>query len=192
MQLSKASYYSDFVIYPILVIALIGVTGTHPTWSAAREWLMACVAGSMLWTLLEYGLHRIALHRMRLFSPLHAAHHGAPLAYIGTPTWISVSVWLGVVLLPVWVLAGSRVAGGLTVGIMLGYWWYGIVHHVIHHRAEMAVSRHFAAGYFGERRAWHMRHHYSPHQGNYGVTTPMWDHVFGTAIGAPGSAAISS
>jgi sterol desaturase/sphingolipid hydroxylase (fatty acid hydroxylase superfamily) len=191
MQLSKAGYYSDFVIYPIVAIVLIGVTSTHPTWSAAREWLMACVAGSMLWTLLEYGLHRIALHRMRLFSPLHAEHHAAPRDYIGTPTWLSVAVWLGVVLLPVWALAGSRVAGGLTVGIMLGYWWYGIVHHVIHHRTEKSATSGFAASYFGERRVWHLRHHYSPHQGNYGVTTPMWDHVFGTAIGAPGSAAIS-
>jgi sterol desaturase/sphingolipid hydroxylase (fatty acid hydroxylase superfamily) len=192
MQLSKAGYYSDFVIYPIVAIGLIGVTSTHPTWSGAREWLTACVAGSMLWTLLEYGLHRIALHRMPLFSPLHAVHHGAPLDYVGTPTWLSLSVWLGVVLLPVWAVAGPKVAGGLTVGIMLGYWWYGIVHHVIHHHAAKRAAGHFAASYFGERRVWHLRHHYSPHQGNYGVTTPMWDHIFGTAIGAPGSAAISS
>lgn len=187
MQLSKAAYYSDFVVYPIAAIALLGVTGTHPTWSGAREWLMACLAGSILWTLLEYGLHRIALHRMRLFSPLHAVHHGAPLDYIGTPTWVSISVWLGVVLLPVWALAGSKVAGGLTVGIMLGYWWYGIVHHVIHHHTGKS-----SYSYFAERRAWHMRHHYSPQQGNFGVTTTMWDHVFGTAIGARGGAAISS
>jgi len=187
MQLSKSAYYSDFVIYPIVALVLIGVTSTHLTWSAAREWLTACVGGSMLWTLLEYGLHRIALHRMRMFSPLHAAHHGAPLDYIGTPTWLSISVWFGIVLLPVWAFAGSRVAGGLTVGIMLGYWWYGIVHHVIHHRSDRIAS-----GYFADCRAWHMRHHYSPHQGNYGVTTTMWDHVFGTAIGARGGAAISS
>jgi sterol desaturase/sphingolipid hydroxylase (fatty acid hydroxylase superfamily) len=184
MQLSKVGYYSDFVVYPIVAIALIGVTSLHPTWSGARDWLIACVAGYTLWTLLEYGLHRIALHRWRLFSPLHAAHHGAPLAYIGTPTWLSISVWLGVVLLPVWELTGPKVAGGLTVGIMLGYWWYGIVHHVIHHRRETT------APYFTELRAWHMRHHYSPRRGNFGVTTTMWDHIFGTAIGARGGAVI--
>ena len=33
-------------------------------------------------------------------------------------------------------------------------------------------------------RAWHMRHHYSPKSGNFGVTTRLWDHVFGTAISA--------
>jgi sterol desaturase/sphingolipid hydroxylase (fatty acid hydroxylase superfamily) len=186
MQLSKASYYSDFVIYPVVVIALVGIVGIHPTWSIAREWLTACIAGYMLWTLLEYGLHRIALHRMRLFSPLHAMHHGAPLDYIGTPTWVSISVWFGVVLVPVWVCVGFAIASGLTAGIMLGYWWYGIVHHVIHHRADTN-----SMSYFVVRRAWHMRHHYSPRQGNYGVTTTMWDHVFGTVIGAR-PAAVSS
>jgi len=186
MQLSKAGYYSDFVVYPILVIALLGVASPHATWMGAREWLSGWIAGSVLWTLLEYGLHRVALHRMRLFSPLHARHHCAPLDYIGTPTWLSISVWLGAVLLPMWVLAGFAVASGLTVGIMLGYWWYGIVHHMIHHRAKSSLS------YFAVRRAWHMQHHYSPRRGNFGVTTTMWDHVFGTAICTGTRAAISS
>jgi sterol desaturase/sphingolipid hydroxylase (fatty acid hydroxylase superfamily) len=30
----------------------------------------------------------------------------------------------------------------------------------------------------------HLRHHYSPRPGNFGVTTPLWDHVFGTYIAA--------
>lgn len=187
MQLSKASYYSDFVIYPVVVIGLVGVAGAHATWMTARECLSGCIAGAVLWTLLEYGLHRIALHHMPLFSPMHALHHNAPLDYIGTPSWVSVTVWLGVVLLPVWVFAGFAVASGLTAGVMLGYWWYGIVHHMIHHRTDQS-----SPGYFVQRRAWHMRHHYSPRRGNFGVTTTLWDHVFGTAIGTPNRAAMSS
>ena len=187
MQLSKASYYSDFVIYPVVVIALVGAGSSHLTWITAREGLSSCIAGMLLWTLLEYGLHRIALHWMPLFSPMHALHHGAPLDYIGTPTWVSVSVWLGLVLVPLWLFAGFAVASGLTVGIMLGYWWYGIVHHVIHHRTNES-----SPSYFMERRAWHMRHHYSPRRGNFGVTTTIWDHVFGTAICAHAGPAVSS
>jgi sterol desaturase/sphingolipid hydroxylase (fatty acid hydroxylase superfamily) len=37
-----------------------------------------------------------------------------------------------------------------------------------------------------------MRHHYSPKSGNFGVTTPLWDHVFGTAIGSRTKATASS
>jgi sterol desaturase/sphingolipid hydroxylase (fatty acid hydroxylase superfamily) len=186
MQLTKFSYYSDFVVYPVAVIALTAANFPHFARHGGLEWLVACLAGLLMWTLLEYGLHRIALHRMPVFSPMHSLHHGAPLAFIGTPSWVSVSVWLGVVLLPLWYWAGFNVADGLTVGVMLGYWWYGYVHHVIHHHAHRPSS-----AYFSDLRAWHMRHHHSPKRGNFGVTTPLWDYVFGTAISAQRKAVVS-
>ena len=108
---------------------------------------------------------------------MHGAHHGAPLALIGTPIWVSVPVWTTIILLPAWALFGFNEASGLTIGVMLGYWWYGIVHHVIHHHAQRRST-----AYFERLRAWHMRHHHSPKKGNFGVTSPMWDYLFRTAI----------
>jgi sterol desaturase/sphingolipid hydroxylase (fatty acid hydroxylase superfamily) len=187
MALSKFTYYSDFVVYPIVVISLVGANARHA--AAGRngeEWLGACLAGVVVWTFLEYAIHRIALHRMPVFSPMHSLHHGAPLAYIATPSWVSVSVWLSVFGLPLWWLAGFNVADGIMVGIMTGYWWYGYVHHVIHHHAHKPSSP-----YFSELRAWHMRHHHSPKRGNFGVTTRLWDYVFGTAISTQGKVVVS-
>ena len=180
MQLSKLSYYSDFVVYPLVLMALTAINIHRvTTWVSGAEWLGACMAGLVLWTLAEYALHRIALHRMSYFSPMHGLHHASPLALIGTPSWISVSVLSAAILVPAWLCFGFNVADGLTVGVMLGYWWYGVVHHVIHHRGNGS-----SFAYFNELRAWHMRHHYSPKSGNFGVTTSVWDHVFGTAIRA--------
>jgi sterol desaturase/sphingolipid hydroxylase (fatty acid hydroxylase superfamily) len=34
----------------------------------------------------------------------------------------------------------------------------------------------------GRLRRWHLEHHYSKKAGNFGVTTPVWDYVFRTAI----------
>jgi sterol desaturase/sphingolipid hydroxylase (fatty acid hydroxylase superfamily) len=187
MQLSKLGYYSDFIVYPVVVIGLTALAVNHISWTAATEWLGAGLAGLVFWTFMEYVLHRIALHRMRFFSPMHAMHHSAPLAFIGTPTWMSVSILCLTLLVPLWLCLGFSVADGFTVGVMLGYWWYGIVHHVIHHRAAKSSS-----AYFNELRAWHMRHHYSPKSGNFGVTTRIWDHVFGTAISVRDKAAVSS
>jgi sterol desaturase/sphingolipid hydroxylase (fatty acid hydroxylase superfamily) len=116
---------------------------------------------------------------------MHGLHHASPLALIGTPTWMSVSILIFAVLIPAWLSLGFTVADGLTVGVMLGYLWYGTVHHVIHHRAGDSSP------YFNDLRAWHLRHHYSPKDGNFGVTTRFWDRVFGTVIGAGGKAAIS-
>jgi len=50
---------------------------------------------------------------MPVFSPMHSLHHGAPLDFIGTPSWVSVSVWVGVILLPLWWWIGFNVADGL-------------------------------------------------------------------------------
>ncbi|HWW31330.1 MAG TPA: sterol desaturase family protein [Steroidobacteraceae bacterium] len=183
---TKFTYYSDFVVYPIAIVALVGANSRHVTLQGGETWLGACLAGLVLWTLLEYLIHRFALHRMPIFTPMHTLHHSAPLAYIATPSWISVSVWLGVVMLPVWWYAGFNVADGITVGLMIGYWWYGWVHHVIHHHTRKPTS-----AYFGELRAWHMRHHHSPKRGNFGVTTHVWDHVFATVISAKTKAVLS-
>jgi sterol desaturase/sphingolipid hydroxylase (fatty acid hydroxylase superfamily) len=187
MALSKFSYYSDFVVYPIVVTGLTAANYTHFAAHGTREWLGAYVSGLIIWTLLEYALHRIALHWMPVFSPMHSEHHGEPLALLGTPSWISVSVWLGIVGLPLWWWLGFNLASGITVGIMTGYWWYGYVHHVIHHHARKPSS-----AYFSDLRAWHMRHHHSPKRGNFGVTTHLWDYIFGTAISARSKAVISS
>ena len=78
MQLSKLSYYSDFVVYPLVLVALTAANVSHVTWMSGTEWLGAAMAGLVLWTLMEYALHRIALHRMPYFSPMHGEHHAAP------------------------------------------------------------------------------------------------------------------
>jgi sterol desaturase/sphingolipid hydroxylase (fatty acid hydroxylase superfamily) len=187
MQLSKLTYYSDFWVYPLVITALVAVNITYATGHSAPEWLCAGTAGFLLWTLSEYVVHRTILHRTTYFAPAHGAHHASPLAFIGTPCWISVSVLSLVILGPAWLWLGFNVADGLTVGIMLGYWWYGVVHHVIHHHANTS-----SPSYFNDLRAWHMRHHYSPKSGNFGVTTSVWDHVFGTAINVRDKAVVSS
>jgi sterol desaturase/sphingolipid hydroxylase (fatty acid hydroxylase superfamily) len=179
MRLSKFSYYSDFAIYPVVCAGLAAASVRGAGWVSGGKWFGALAAGLMLWTFLEYVLHRIAFHSVRWFVPMHGAHHRAPLAFIGTPTWLSVSVLGSAIGIPTWLYFGFGIAGGLTVGVMAGYWWYGIVHHVIHHHAHKRSN-----AYFSELRAWHMRHHYSPRSGNFGVTTGLWDHVFGTVIGA--------
>jgi sterol desaturase/sphingolipid hydroxylase (fatty acid hydroxylase superfamily) len=57
-----------------------------------------------------------------------------------------------------------------------------VVHHLIHHRRGGAP-----AGYLQGLRISHLRHHYSPQQGNFGVTTGIWDRVFGTVIHPKGA-----
>ncbi len=177
MRLSKCGYYADFVVYPVVITVLGTVSLGRADSRAATEWVGALLAGVGAWTLLEYWLHRIALHQTAYLAPMHALHHRAPQDYVGTPTWLSLAVLIGFLLLPTRRFVGFPIASGLTAGVMIGYLGYGLTHHWIHHSRGGVLPRHL------ERlRVRHLRHHYSPKRGNYGVTTAFWDHVFGTLI----------
>jgi sterol desaturase/sphingolipid hydroxylase (fatty acid hydroxylase superfamily) len=174
----KVGYYADFITYGMLVVAFVGF--------ALREsrhdqliWLAAAIAGAGSWTLVEYLLHRFVFHRMPLIADLHHAHHAAPRAYVGTPTWASLLILAGVFFVPIWRVFSLNIAFGAISGLITGWLWYGIVHHVIHHRRPRRLAR--------ALRAASHRHflHHSPYaSGNFGVTTALWDYAFGTHLAA--------
>ena len=177
MRLSKTAYHADFVIYAIIVGVLCVGGALNTNWVLRIHWLAAFAAAATCWTLLEYLLHGFVLHRIPVFAAMHAVHHDSPRAYVGTPTWVTLGIiWL-VVFLPAWRGVSFNVASGMTAGVMMGFLWYGIVHHVIHYRRPR-----YLAAWMLAARHWHLRHHYATRQGNFGVTTPLWDYVFGTVI----------
>ena len=172
----KVGYYADFIIYGILLAALVTFT-LRESRSDQLIWLAAAIAGVGSWTLVEYLLHRFVFHRMPLIADLHHAHHAAPRAYVGTPTWASLPIMAGVFFAPIWHLFSLNAAFGAIGGIITGWLWYGVVHHVIHYRRPRRLA-------IALRAASH-RHllHHSPHvSGNFGVTTAAWDYLFGTHI----------
>jgi sterol desaturase/sphingolipid hydroxylase (fatty acid hydroxylase superfamily) len=181
MRLSKTAYYADFAVYGAVLTAMIVIAALGPGWTQRVQWLLACAAGVACWTLIEYLLHCLILHGhstlASIFAPMHAVHHESPRAYVGTPTWITLAVFWLAFFVPAWACSSLNVASGLTAGVMMGWVWYGVVHHVIHFRQPRALVRWVSAA---ARR--HMYHHYSTQPGNFGVTIPLWDHVFGTVI----------
>ena len=175
MHLSKAAYYADFVIYAVVVLALALQAGVQWQWPERLQWLGAFGIGAAVWTLLEYVLHRWVLHRAPLISPLHDAHHRSPLALIGSPTWLTLAIIWGAFFLPLWHSWSFVVASGLTAGVMMGFLWYGILHHVVHHDRPASLARRLR---HCKRR--HLRHHASRQAVNFGVSTSLWDHLLGT------------
>jgi sterol desaturase/sphingolipid hydroxylase (fatty acid hydroxylase superfamily) len=176
MLSGKIGYYADFIIYGTLVLGLVAFASRE-----ARHdqfvWSAAAIAGGGSWTLIEYLLHRFVFHRMPLIADLHHAHHEAPRAYLGTPTWVSLLTLTGVFFVPIWRLFSLNIALGAISGLITGWLWYGIVHHVIHHRHPRRLA---TALKVASRR--HFLHH-SPYEcGNFGVTTALWDHLFSTHI----------
>ena len=177
MQLSKTAYYGDFGVYVVLVGGITLTAAMLDDWASFRQWLEALVTGFGIWTLIEYVLHRFVLHGLPGFSALHDRHHVSPRALIGTPTWLSLGVLGMAIFLPTWRAFSLNIASALTAGVALGFLWYGLVHHAIHHRRPRLV-----ASRLGVASQRHMRHHYASQPGNFGVTTQFWDHIFGTVL----------
>lgn len=180
MQLSKTAYYADFVVYTATIGALLSLAAVEGNWRDRNLWLLASAAGVAVWTLMEYILHRFVLHRVPGIAPMHEAHHTSPRAYIGTPTVVTLALFFGGVFLPAWHESSFNVASGLTAGVMAGFLWYGVLHHTIHHGRPRAL-----ASRVQDITRRHLRHHYSRRQGNFGVTTALWDWLLGTSLAGP-------
>ena len=178
MQLTKTGYYADFLVYPSLVLALGWVGLRHAPSAECWDWFAACAAGIVFWTLLEYLLHRHVLHRLQPFQRLHGVHHARSTDLVGTPTWLSLCLF-AVFALSLWHETAACLAGGSTVGLMLGYLWYVGVHHAVHHiKARRGSWLHHV-------KLRHALHHQSKHPCNFGVTTGLWDAAFGSTRKTP-------
>lgn len=134
------------------------------------------VLGLVAWTLLEYALHRFAGHAKGLSKHVrkeHLAHHAKPDYFTGTAKKLS----LAVPVLSVLALAAIPLAGGagaaFVLGVASGWTFYERLHRATH--VSGPRSR-----YGAWARRHHLHHHFEDAHTNHGVTTPVWDWVFGT------------
>ena len=171
LEHTTTAYWADFVLHGSaavgLAVALVAWTPPDLAWRTA----LLLPLGGAAWTLLEYLLHRFVLHGLQPFSHWHALHHARPRALICGPTVLSSALITGLVFAPAWAALGLRLAAALTLGVLLGYLAYGLMHHATHHWRA-------GAGWLKRQKHWHALHHHAPVTGYFGVTTRLWDHVF--------------
>jgi sterol desaturase/sphingolipid hydroxylase (fatty acid hydroxylase superfamily) len=171
-RLTKLSYYLDFAIYPPVIVALALVSFKSTGLSLA--WLQWPVLGFIAWTLVEYWLHRIIFHGVPpAIAELHALHHSNPSAFIGVPVWYSVLFFLAFSF-PILALLGSERGIGIIIGLLTGYTLYIGIHDAAHHPSS------YLRPWFSRLRVKHLRHHYRNAHAGFGVTTDIWDRLFGT------------
>lgn len=181
LEHTATAYWADFALHgsAAALLAAALVAGTPPDMAWQTAWLLPL--GGLGWTLIEYLLHHFVLHGLPPFSRWHALHHARPRALICGPTVLSSALITGLVFAPAWALLGLRPAAALTLGVLLGYLAYGLMHHATHHwRAD--------ARWLKRQKHWHGLHHHAQVTGYFGVTTRLWDHVFVSAptSGHPG------
>ncbi len=137
---------------------------------------LAAAAGVVLWTFLEYCIHRWLGHKHRNnpFAAEHIRHHSQGNYF--APPWKKAGAAVVVAALlffPSWAVVGPIVGGAFTVGFVACYLTYEVVHRRQHTHAGL--------GPYGRwLRRHHFFHHFADPSKNHGVTTPIWDWVFGT------------
>jgi sterol desaturase/sphingolipid hydroxylase (fatty acid hydroxylase superfamily) len=176
MKMSKFGYFAEFLLFPplILVAALLAFHRSIPAHPV--ECLIVFALGIWGWTLVEYILHRSLFHHAPFLSVIHSRHHDEPQELIGTPAWASAVIGLVVVACPLWATLGLDLGTAVMTGFVAGYLWYVFVHYASHHWQTPRGS------YLYRARLRHARHHHLSHDCNFGVTTNLWDRVFGTAL----------
>lgn len=139
----------------------------------------ACLVGAVGWTLAEYLLHRFLMHAMRgrgMASREHLTHHARRDYFASTLDKGFFCLVVTLVMVPV---VGAVMGWSIAVALQIGFVGAYLTYEWIHRRAHT----HPPTNTYGR---WLRRHHFHHHFGrpleNHGVSTPVWDKVFGTDV----------
>lgn len=171
---------------PVAVAFLVWAIVGRPAGTSFLYIPLCFVAGLFLWTLAEYMLHRFVFHYhprtawgKRISFLLHGVHHAQPMVRtrLVMPPPVSIPLagafyggfylLLGVALgVPHWVAP-------LFSGFVVGYLGYDMMHYSTHHFK-------LSWKYWQTMKRYHMHHHVQTPDKRFGVSSPLWDIVFGT------------
>jgi sterol desaturase/sphingolipid hydroxylase (fatty acid hydroxylase superfamily) len=172
---STFNYWFGYVANVALVIWLVSHAFTHGhALLGSGTFAAFALTGLLSWTLAEYVLHRYVYHLWTSFlTEGHALHHEKPRALIGVP-WYLTTIALVLLFELVAVPLRSSATGVVMGFAWLGYILYCVAHHGSHHWT-------FKSGWLKRMKRHHLLHHGHP-DFNWGFTTTLWDHVFGTYL----------
>jgi sterol desaturase/sphingolipid hydroxylase (fatty acid hydroxylase superfamily) len=170
---------TPFVVWvPVAVVFFVRSHEVHQlSWARAAAF---AAAGLLVWTFAEYMLHRYVFHWVndtvwgkRIHFLLHGVHHDFPSDKDRLVMPLLTSTPLAIVFYTLFTLAMG--AGGVAFfsGFTVGYLCYDGTHYAVHHFKQTTRVGKFL-------RKHHMLHHHADHHGGFGVSSPLWDVVFGT------------
>ena len=136
--------------------------------------------GILLWTLIEYLIHRYVFHYQpktrwgkRLHYVIHGVHHDYPNDARRLVMPPAVSIPLAFLFYGLFLLVFRGLTPPVFAGLVFGYVCYDMLHYATHH---LAMKR----GTWLWLKQYHLRHHYRDDHVGYGISSPLWDYVFRT------------
>ncbi len=165
-------YTPVFIFFPYYAATKIGFSGLQV--------FLLFLGGMFFWSFTEYIMHRFAFHYhpkseagKRFNYVMHGNHHEYPrdkerLFMPPVPSLILASAFF-----LIFYIAISKYAFAFFPGFLLGYLLYGTMHYAIHS---------WNPPFKWMKGLWrnHHLHHYKDSDMGFGVSSTLWDHVFGT------------
>lgn len=184
-------------VHPVVVVV---VWAPVIAWYTASSWrdrpesmspgalVFAHALGLLVWTLVEYLLHRFVFHfaphdppawLRRLLFLFHGIHHVQPWdkTRLVMPPAASIPLalgfWAAFQVVFTDALGAPAWCDPVFAGFLAGYLAYDLLHYAVHHlRLPGAALRWL--------KRHHLQHHHVTPDERFGVSSPLWDLVFRT------------
>jgi sterol desaturase/sphingolipid hydroxylase (fatty acid hydroxylase superfamily) len=178
-KLSRTHIAVPITVFFVYAAALLywSITHTSLSWGIT---VTMFIVGAVSFTWVEYMVHRHIFHmatytkwREKFQYTVHGVHHEFPKdkERLAMPPLLSITL-ATVLLLLFRVMLGDLVFSFLP-GFLVGYAYYLSVHYVVH---VYQPPKNFL------KKLWvnHAVHHYKHGEYIFGVSSPLWDYVYGT------------
>jgi dihydroceramide fatty acyl 2-hydroxylase len=176
-------------VHPLIPLLLWSPIASYLLWRSvaihelpAAGLALTAVAGLLVWTLTEYVLHRFAFHYPAtskfgkwLVFLFHGNHHHDPKdkTRLVMPPSGSIPIMIALYFLFALFVPAPWIEP-FCAFFMIGYLIYDYIHYATHHfPMKNPVAKYL--------KHYHLKHHFSGESGRYGVSSPLWDKVFGSA-----------
>ena len=174
---SQVNYWGGFAID--VAVSLAMVTGGASI--AGPVAILAIAIGGLVYSFYEYALHRWLLHAPAGtwycfgIEKIHADHHVNPedVSQVILSPFFTLPL-AGLIFGALRLFVSGPAAGSLMAGLAVGYLAYETLHFLEHAPLSLPTP------WLKALRKHHARHHFDRPYAVFGVTTPLWDHVFGT------------
>jgi sterol desaturase/sphingolipid hydroxylase (fatty acid hydroxylase superfamily) len=179
-SLSKVHFSIPLIVY-IPVIGWFIYQAFADAHNTVITFLELTFAGLLFWSLIEYVLHRFIFHYeptsawgQKMHFIFHGVHHDYPNDAMRLVMPPSVSIPLALIFysLFTWALPAEYVPA-FFAAFLTGYLFYDISHYAIHHG-------NFKSRFWKKLKQHHMLHHYTDSTKGFGVSSFLWDKVFGS------------
>jgi len=169
-----------------LVKSYTGQIADGSSTAQATGTTLACfLFGNLFWTFIEYAMHRFLFHiddylpehqfALLLHFLLHGIHHYLPMDRLRL---VMPPILFAALSAPFLKLAHALFPANLAKGVIAGsytfYILYDCMHYAMHH-TKMPQ-------YLKQMKVYHLQHHWKNYELGFGVTSKLWDHVFGTTL----------